>query len=120
MEHNIKLTLKEVIAIIKDKYLSEGEKAIFADSEWTLYHNEADSLQLETVCCITEIPEFDEETDEEILPPFAAKNGMEFPILAEEIQDVVTYVVDYKIDEFYEKVIEVLNYYLENDNFMDL
>lgn len=118
MEHNVKLTLKEVIAIIKEKYLSEGEAAVYADGDWYLYHSEEGSLLPETVCCITAPPEFDEETDDEILQPFAAENGMEFPILAEIIQDVVMSAVNQKKDAAYEEITEALNYYLENDTFM--
>lgn len=119
MEHNIKLTLKEIIAIIKEKYLSEGTQAIYADGDWILYHSEEGDLLPETVCCITPPPDFDEETDEEILPAFAAENGMEFSILPEVVQDVVMSAVNQKKDAAYDEITEALNYYLENDTFME-
>jgi len=118
VEHNIIITVGEIINIVKEKYLSEGLKAIYDDGDWFIYHNEDGRLFLSTVCCITASPDFDEETDEEIMPEFAVENGMNFPMLPEIVQDVVICSVNQKNDVTDEEIIMALNYYLENDTFM--
>ena len=66
MEQNIKCTIEEVINMLKEKYKSEGENALYADNDWHIYVAD-DELFLGSICCITAPPDFDEETDEEII-----------------------------------------------------
>ena len=37
MEQNIKCTIEEVINLLKEKYKSEGENALYADNNWHIY-----------------------------------------------------------------------------------
>ncbi len=77
-----------------------------------------DELLLDSICCITAPPDFDEETDEEIIPEFAIENGMDGSVLPEIFQDVIISAITQKDDVSNEELVEALNYYLENDTFM--
>lgn len=117
MEMEIRCTIGDVIGKIKGMYLESGEKAVYADEGWCVYEKD-DILSLNTVCCIAEPPGYDEETEEEIFPAFAAENGMEYAILSEIIQDVVISALEQKHDASDEEILNALNYYLEYDAFM--
>lgn len=50
---------------------------------------EDDELFLDSFCCVTASPDFDEETGEEIVPEFAIENGMDESVLPGIFQDVI-------------------------------
>ncbi|MBP3460259.1 MAG: hypothetical protein J6K58_13695 [Lachnospiraceae bacterium] len=119
MKQNIKCTIEDVIDLVKDKYLKEGEPAVYADNDWHIY--EADEeLLLTTPCCVTAPPEFDDETDEEIIPDFAVANGMDRSIVPDIFQDVIINALRQKSDVTNEELVKALNYYLDKDTFMKL
>ncbi len=120
MERNVKLTVGAIIAIVKEQYLSYGAQALYVDDDWHIYHSEDNGLKPDTVCCVTAPPDFDEDSDEEIIPEYAAENGMTYSLLPEIVQDVVIAAVERKRDADAEEMIKALNYYLENDNFMPI
>ncbi len=117
MEQNIKCTIEDVINSLKEKYKAEGEKALYADNEWHVYVAD-DELFLTTGCCVTAPPDFDEDTDEEIIPELAVENEMDGSILPEIFQDVIISAMAQKEDVTNEELIDALNYYLDNDTFM--
>ena len=117
MEQNRMYTMEEIINFLTEKYKSEGEEALYEDSDWHIYVSD-DELLPTTVCCITAPPDFDEETDEEIIPEFAVENEMDGSILPEIFQDVIISAISQKEDVTNEELIKALNYYLDNDNFM--
>ena len=117
MEQNIKCTLEDVINSLKEKYKSEGEAALYADSNWHIYVAD-NELRLNTVCCVTAPPDFDDETDEEIIPEFAVENEMDGSIISEIFQDVIVSALVQKENVTNEELINALNYYLDNDTFM--
>lgn len=117
MEQNTKCTIKDILCALKDAYLRGGEQDFWDDSGWHVYLSGAGDLLLETAC-ITAPPAFNEETDEEILPEFAVKNGMDGSILPEIFQDVVCSAMEQKRDASNEELLEALNYYLERDTFL--
>lgn len=117
MEQNIKCTIEDIINSLKEKYKSEGENALYADSDWHIYVAD-DELLLTTVCCVTAPPDFDDETDEEIIPEFAVENGMDGSVLPEVFQDVIVSALVQKSDATNDELMEALNYYLDNDTFM--
>ena len=117
MEQNIKCTIEEVINILREKYKSEGQNALYIDNDWHIYVAD-DELFLGRICCITAPPDFDEETDEEIIPEFAIENGMDGSVLPEIFQDVIISAMTQKSDVSNEELVEALNYYLDNDTFM--
>lgn len=96
MKQNVKCTMGDIINCLKDKYLDEGEQALWNDSDWHVYVADDDELLLTTICCITAPPDFDEETDEEIIPEFAVENGVDGSILPEIIQDVIINALEQK------------------------
>ncbi len=117
MEQNIKCTIQDIINSVKEKYLKEGEDSLYNDSDWHIYVSD-EVLSLNSPCCITSPPDFDEETDEEIIPGFAVENGMEGSILPEIIQDVIINAIEQKSDVTNEDIIKALNFYLDKDTFI--
>lgn len=118
MKQNVKCTIGDVINQLKEKYLKEGERALWDDSDWHLYIADDEELFLTTACCVTAPPDFDEETDEEIIPAFAVENGMEGSVLPEIFQDVICSALEQKREATNEELLEALNYYFDNDVFM--
>jgi len=118
MKQNVKCTIEDVINLLKEEYLKEGEQALCNDSDWHIYISGDDKLFLTTACCVTAPPDFNEETDEEIIPEFAANNGMDGSILPEIFQDVICSALEQKREATNEELLKALNYYLDNDTFM--
>lgn len=118
MKRNVKCTIDNVISLLREKYLKEGEQALYNDDDWYIYIPGDDELFLTTVCCITAPPDFDEETDEEIIPEFAVNNGMDGSILSEIFQDVICSALEQKREATNEELLKALNYYLDYDAFM--
>lgn len=119
MKQNIKCTIGDVIDLVKERYLKEGIYAVYADNNWHIYEAD-DTLLLTTLCCVTAPPDFDDETDEEIIPDFAAENGMRLSIVSGVFQDVIINALEQKRDAANEELLKALNYYLEKDTFMKL
>lgn len=119
MDINRKCTVGELLTSIKEQYLDEGTEAVYADNNWHIYLAD-DELLWTTLCCITAPPDFDEETDEEIIPEFAMANGMDGSLLSEIVQDVVINALEQKSDVADNELLKALNYYLDYDVFMEL
>lgn len=117
MKQNVICTIEDVISLLKGKYLKEGEEALCNDNNWHMYVAD-DEWFLTTACCITAPPDFDEETDKEIIPNFALENGMYGSVLPEILQDVIINVLRQKKDATNEELLKALNYYMDKDTFM--
>ena len=118
MKQNVRCTIEDVINLLKEKYLKEGEQALCNDNDWQMYVAD-DEWFLTTACCITAPPEFDEETDEEIIPDFAVENGMDGSVLPEILQDVIINALEQKKDATNEELLKALNFYMDRDAFID-
>lgn len=116
MKKNVKCTIEDVINSVKEKYLKEGESS-FYNNDWYIYVAD-EELLLTTLCCVTAPPDFDDETDEEIMPRFAVENGMDCSILPEIFQDVISNALEQKSDVTNKELINALNYYMDKDSFM--
>ncbi|MCI8600209.1 MAG: hypothetical protein HFE45_01265 [Oscillospiraceae bacterium] len=117
MKKNIKCTVGDLIKQMKEQYLREGDQA-FCDTDWHIYVAGDGDWLLTTACCITEPPDFDEATEEEILPAFAVENQMDGSVLPEIFQDVVSSTLHQKRDASDEEILAALNYYMDMDSFM--
>ncbi len=117
MKQNIKCTIEDILNSLKNKYLKEGKQALCNDNNWHIYVAD-DELLLTSVCCITAPPEFDKETDEEIIPVFAIENGMNGSILPEILQDVIINAFEQKRNATNGELLKALNYYMDKDTFM--
>ena len=117
MKQNVKCTMEDIINLLKEKYRKEGEQSLCHDNDW---HMSAKSgmISSSVSCCITAPPEFDEETDEEIIPDFAVENGMDGSVLPEILQDVIINALEQKKDATNEELLKALNYYMDRDAFM--
>lgn len=118
MELNTKCTINDVITELKDLYFSGGEDAVMSENDWCLYVADME-LTLASECCIADFPEVDDDTDEETYPDFAIENEMDGCLLPELVQDVVLSALEQKNDATNEEILEALNYYLDNDCFME-
>lgn len=118
MNLNIKCTIEDVINAIKDLYNSGGEDAVISDNDWCLYVSDME-LNLASECCIADFPEIDDDTDEETYPDFAIEHEMDSCLLPELVQDVVLSALEQKKDATNVEILEALNYYLDNDCFME-
>ena len=56
MKQNVRCTIEDVINLLKEKYLKEGEQALCNDNDWQMYVAD-DEWFLTTACCITAPPE---------------------------------------------------------------
>ena len=117
MKQNITCTIEDVINLLKEQYLKEGEQALYNDYDWHMYVAD-DEWFLTTACCITAPPTFDEETDEEIIPNFAVANGMDGSVVPEILQDVIINALSQKKSATNEELLKALNYYMDKDTFM--
>lgn len=120
MKKNVKCTIEDIINLLKEKYLQEGEQSLYADNDWHVYEAADGDWLLTTVCCVTAPPAFDEETGDEIIPEFAAANDMNGSVLAEIFQDVMTHALQQKRDATNEELLKALNYYMTKDSFLTL
>lgn len=119
MKQNVICTIEDVIHLLKETHQKGGAQALCNDSDWHMYVADDAEWFLSTSCCITAPPDFDEETDEEIIPDFAAKHGMEGSILPEIIQDVMISALEQKKDATNEELLKALNYYMDRDAFLE-
>ena len=120
MQKNVKCTIEDIINMMRETYLNEGEKVLCDDNDWHIYETGDSELVLTTVCSIISPPDFDEETGEEMIPEFALYNGMRASILPEIFQDVMINVLEQKRDATNEELLRALNYYMKNDTFLSI
>lgn len=120
MKKNMKCTIEDIINMMRETYLNEGEKVLCDDNDWHIYEAGDEERLLTTVCCVTPPPEFDEETGEEIIPEFALEHGMRASILPEIFQDVMINVLEQKQDATNEEILRALNYYIKKDTFLSI
>ena len=121
MRTNVECTIGDVLQQVKDSCIAlhMDPQAIFADGEWHVYvpYSPEVNFQLSTPCCVTPPPEFNDATDEEIIPGFALERRMDGSVMADMIQDVVISVLRQRPDATLEDILFALNYYDEYDAF---
>jgi hypothetical protein len=76
------------------------------------------SLTASGECFLEAYPVVDD-SDREIFPEFVRKNRLELAFYGEQFEDVIRNVVYQKQSADTKDFVEALNFYMENDNFMD-
>lgn len=107
----------EIIEEMKKIFLEYGEEKLIEDDDWCIYTS-VEKLQPDTECYIYDYPDYDDETGEELLPEYAAKNKMKCVTTCEAIQDSVTNALEQRSDLTVERLIEAVNYYFDKLEFM--
>lgn len=119
LEKNREYKFYEVINELKEKYLKIGEKELYKDNNWCVYAKHGD-IYLDSDCYVDEYPEIDDDTYEETLPEFVYKNELELVFRDELLQDVVISALKRKENASNEELMEAVNYYNNNDCFLEL
>lgn len=113
-----KYLFTEVIDEIKEIYLKDGDSAFYKEDGWCLYAKDID-IKLDSECYVLPYPDITDD-DEEILPEFAVQNNLEFVYRDEMLQDVIAMAVDEDEDISNKKILKAIQYYDENDTFMEI
>lgn len=119
LEKNREYKFYEVINELKEKYLEIGEKELYKDNNWCVYAND-DDIYLNSNCYIDEYPEIDDDTYEEKLPLFISQRELKLVFRDELLQDVVVSALKRKENASNEELMEAVNYYDNNDSFLEL
>lgn len=119
MELNTKRTIGELIRMLRDIYLREGENAFYISEDWYIYTLGTDGeYRLDTPCCIADRPDYDDEKELEIFPAFAVENNMYGELMPEMLEDVIASALSQKPDATEEDLLKALNYYADTDAFL--
>jgi hypothetical protein len=104
-------TLANVIEAMKT---TEGRDDMFC-----LYaKNSSDQLAIDRQYFVDRYPVVQD--DREIYPDFCRKNDLELVYYGQQFADVLDNVLDQRPQATLKEIVDALNYYLENDNFIDL
>ncbi len=87
------------------------------DDNFCIYGSDGD-LFGEKECLVSGYPQVDE-TDNEVYPQDAASRGLSYIYSGEQFADVILSVIEQKPSASNQYFIDALNYYLENDDFLD-
>lgn len=118
MEKEVSTTLRDIIEEVFNQYKTMTETEIYSLDSWCVYAEDID-LDLDSECYIADYPDFDDD-DEEVPITFVEENGLELCYRDETIVDVVGACLHQKTDVSLEEVLKALEYYMENDSFLEL
>lgn len=118
MEKEVKTTLREIVVGVCDQYKTMTESEIYSLEGWCVYSAEED-MNLDTECYIDDYPDFDDD-DNEVALPFVEENDLEFLCSDENIVDVIGACLHQKEDASVEEIVQALEFYMENDTFLEL
>jgi len=100
----------DVIAYVKE---SDGK-----DDDFCLYGADKNTLEIDGEYFISDYP--DVCSDKEIYPEEVTNLGLSYLYSGEQFVDVVTLAIDQNPDASDSLLISALNYYQENDDFLDI
>lgn len=110
--------------LVKDKFYALSEVIehvkIFAeqDDDFCLYGEDQDHLDLKVQYLIANYP--DVKGDKEVYPESVKKAGLSYIYSGQQFVDVVTLLAEQKPDASHEDYVKALNYYQDNDEFIEL
>ncbi len=108
----------EVINILRNMYLRDGDRAFNSLSSWCLYSG-LEEINLNTICYIDDYPDIDDDTDEETYPEYVIENELDFKYRDELLEDVVSSALHKKVDVTDEELMKAVNFYHQNDSFLE-
>ena len=113
----------ELIELIKKKFDREfydnGKEKYIAENKYSIYISENNKLKENTLIYVGKPVEIDD-NDNEIYPNVVLKNNLEFYYSCETLQDVIDLAFSQKSEASIEEIIKCLNFYSDNDTFLDL
>ena len=110
--------------LLRDKFhaLSEiiDHVKVYAeqDDEFCIYGEDQDHLDLNVQYFVANYPSVKD--DKEVFPESVRKAGLSYLYSGQQFVDVVTLLAEQKPDARYEDYVRALNYYQDNDEFIDL
>lgn len=104
--------------LIKELLCIYDENGEIPDDGWAVYYKDTSKIENNTECCITDWVTVTDD-DEEIFPALAALNDMYSYVTDEIIVDVITAYMIKNSRPSVEQLIDAVNYYLENDCFIE-
>ncbi|MFV3284718.1 hypothetical protein ACNFCI_11770 [Pseudomonas sp. NY15356] len=110
--------------LLKDKFYALSELIehvkVFAeqDDDFCLYGQDQDHLDLKMQYFVADYPSVKD--DKEIYPESVKKAGLSYLYAGQQFVDVVTLLAEQKPDASYDDYVKSLNYYQDNDEFIDL
>ncbi len=107
--------LSQIIEIIK----SNLEKNGFSNADFELYTKEYVKNAHPNLICYLDIGPTITDDDDEIYPDFVRDNSLEFYFYGQQFEDVISSVLDQKKNPTVGEFVSALNYYTENDAFLD-
>jgi hypothetical protein len=105
------LSLSELIELVKNKQDRSTRYAIYGVDSGKMLANAKYYL---------DDPVFVNDDDEEVFPKFVVDNGLDLIYSSERFQDVVDLAYRQKPSASVDEIIAALNYYDDNDDFLDL
>ena len=115
---NNEVTMREVIEYVANLYKEKGMSGFYSDESWSLYSADYE-IGLDTICVIEDPVDIDDD-DNEILPESIVERNMVFIWSDELLQDTISSAIDQKADASPELILEAINYYDINDDFMTI
>ncbi len=95
-------------------YLKEHN---FSDEDYCLYSKKV-NFQPDQICFIDKYPEINED-DEEVFPNFVVENDLELFYYGQQFEDVLFNVMEQKEDPSENDFLRALEFFLDNDSFME-
>ncbi|UNB61995.1 DUF7716 domain-containing protein [Pseudomonas syringae group genomosp. 7] len=92
--------------------------ATFKDDLCLYVNNDIDVITAETICYLDYYPEV--LNDEEVYSEFVTSKGLQLLYYGQQFNDVLMNVSSQKKTMELAVIIKALNYYLENDDFLDI
>lgn len=88
------------------------------DDEFCIYGEDQDRLDLSARYLVADYP--DVKDDKEVFPESVKKAGLRYLYSGQQFVDVVTLLAEQSPDASYGDYVKALNYYQDNDEFVDL
>ena len=123
LEINKSYSIAKIIELVKNKldrdFDIDGNEKYESKNIYDIYISENENLNSNTILYVGKPVQIDE-NDNEIFPKEVLSNNFEFEYSCQNFQDVIDLAYSQKKDATLDELINCLNYYSENDTFLDL
>jgi len=104
-------TIASVIEGVQSGSVNIDDLCVYAEED-------VDDITLELICYLDEYPTVS--GDVEVFSDFVVSNNLELVYYGQQFKDVVINVLSQKKSASLQEVLSALNYYLENDDFLEV
>ncbi|WP_268796876.1 DUF7716 domain-containing protein [Pseudomonas huanghezhanensis] len=105
------ISINEIIEAIRSGYDFDDDLCLYASEE-------VDQIKTEIICYLDDYPEVI--NDEDQYSEFINKHHLHLLYYGEQFKDVMLNVLHQRQHASSDEIIKALNYYMENDDFLDL